>query len=207
MARWRTEPANRYERQPSGRVMPPKRWSPRGSRKPVGPSWPGTSMSVATSSISWRSTRARRPRSWSSRSAGGLAATSACRRRQSITANASAFGRRRTGCWTGARSRMAHPFRGCPCGSIWWSWSLGIGCGTIGTPCEGTAAAAADGRGGRLRPRPVLHSRPVRVRPSRHMTTPTPRGVEHTRGPFRPGRCRTRPETADRPLATRSAEV
>lgn len=136
MARWRTEPANRYERRPSGRVMPQKRWSPRGSRKPVGPSWPGTSMSVATSSISWRSTRARRPRSWSSRSAGGLGATSACRRRQSITANASVFGRRRTGCWTGARSRMAHPFRGCPCGSIWWSWSLGIGCGTIDTPCD-----------------------------------------------------------------------
>ena len=83
MPRWRTDPATRRERRPSRRVMPPKRSSPRDSRKLVGPSWPGTSMSVATSSISWRSTRVLPPRWSSSRCAGGPVAGSACPRRPS----------------------------------------------------------------------------------------------------------------------------
>ena len=77
--------------------MPPRRWSRRVWRTLAGPSWPGTSMSVATSSTSWRSTRVPRRRSSSSRSAGVPAATSACPRRRSTIAS-------------GSRVRAARPY-------------------------------------------------------------------------------------------------
>ena len=105
MPPWRTDPTTRGGRRPSRRVMPPRRWSPTVWRTPVGPSWPGTSMSVVTSWISWRSTRVRLPRSWSWRSAGGPIGTSACPRRPSTTASGSGSGRRRTASSTAARFR------------------------------------------------------------------------------------------------------
>ena len=82
--------------------MPRRPSSRRAWSRRVGRSWPGTSMSVITSSISWRSTRVRRRRSWSSRFAGGGFATSGCRRRPSITANACGCGLPPTACWIGA---------------------------------------------------------------------------------------------------------
>ena len=58
----------------------------------------------------------------------------------------------------------------------------------------------------RPRTRPVLHSRPVRgLTPSHQNETPAPHGVEHTRGPFRPGRCRQGPRPSG-PRRRESAE-
>ena len=61
IAAWMARPSRRLGPLLSRQVTPPKRWSWSGSWQPVGPSWPGTSMSAATNSISWRSTRVRRP--------------------------------------------------------------------------------------------------------------------------------------------------
>ena len=91
-----------------------------------------------------------------------------------------------------------------------WSWSSpGIGCGTIGTPCRTRSVAAGCARR-RVRPGPrdpcyTPARSGARPRAARR-STPTSPGAEHTRGPFRPGRCRHRAPSAHRPPATRSAE-
>ncbi len=199
MPAWRTDPATRRGRRLSRRVMPPKRWSPRASRKLVGTSWPGTSMSVATNSISWRSTRVLRPRWSSSRCVGARVGSLACPRRRSITANDRGSGRRRTVSSIAGRCRTDRPCRDCRYGSTWSSSSLGGAFATTGTPCSRRGPD-------RLPSRPVLHSRPVRgldPEPPEPNACATRRGA-HTRT-VPTGTVPAGP-TALRPPATRSAE-
>ena len=73
------------DRGPAGRATPPKRWSWTGWSRPAGPSWPGTSMSAATNSISWRSTRVRPAALVIVEVRWRRSRASGCRRRRSIT--------------------------------------------------------------------------------------------------------------------------
>ena len=161
-------------------------------------------MSVATSSISWRSTRVLPPRSSSSRCAGAPARlrpargdgrppqagagprggvrpprprVTARRIGRAATAVAVRPGRRAS---PGRPALRHHPATRCrPVRSA----SVGPTGPTDAVP---TSRAAAEPPA-----RPVLHSRPVRgMTPSHQTQPPAPHGVEHTRGPFRPGRCR-----------------
>ena len=199
MPAWRTDPATRHERRPSRRVMPPKPWSPPGWRKLVGPSWPGTSMSVATNSISWRSTRVLRPRWSSSRCVGARVESSACPRRRSTTENGRGSGPRRTASSIAGHCRTDRRCRDCRCGSTSWSWNLRDASATIGTRCSPTTPD-------RPLARPVLHSRPVRgndPEPPELDARATRRGA-HTRT-VPTGTVPAGPQ-ALRPPATRSAE-
>ena len=165
--------------------------------KPAGPSWPGTSMSVATSSTSWRSTRVPRRRSSSSRCAGGRAAASACPRRRSTTASAPASARRPTGCSTAGRCRTASAVPRLPLrfdlvvvepeGAGSPPSPRHVGASRVGVPAIGRARPTSD------RDPCYTPARSGASTPSHQLRPPAPQGAELTRGPFRPGRCRHGP--------------
>jgi hypothetical protein len=136
MPAWRIRPATLNERRPSWRVMPPRLGSPRVLRTLAGSSWPGTSMSVATNSTSWRSTQALPRRSSSSRSAGGPGARSGYPRRPWTIASELGCGPRRSASSIEVRCPVASHCRTCRCGSTSWSLSRGTGSGTIATRCR-----------------------------------------------------------------------
>ena len=137
MRSWWSSPADRDGRRPSRRVMPPRPRSPIVSRRLAGSSWPGTSMSVATSSTSWRSTRVLHRRSSSSRFAGAQAVRSACPRRPLIIGSGRGSVLQPTACSIEGRFPMGSRCHDCRSAST-SSWSSREeGSGIIDTPCEG----------------------------------------------------------------------
>ena len=193
------------------RATPPRRWSP-ARLAAAGWTHPGagTSMSAATSSTSWRSTRARRAAlvvvevRWRGRRGFGLAEETVDHRKRARAPRA-ALG----ACSSAASLPDGTPVPArCRCGSTSSSSSRPRTGRRVrmrhhrATRCRRDRAA----RRPATRPCATLRAGRGTVRERPTLPAPARAGAEHTRGPFRPGRCRPRPERRGRSPATRSAE-